>query len=153
MRLGCLPDMRRVERTAIVAYSPEQMFDLVIDVESYPEFLPWCEGSELRSCTETEIVGGMTLGIKGFNASFVTRNILQRPSVMNMVLEEGPFKVLEGIWEFQALGDNGCKVSLTIDFEFESSMQDMLLGGSFELICNKLIDAFAERAKQVYGSG
>ncbi len=145
--------MRRVERTAIVAYSPEQMFDLVIDVESYPEFLPWCEGSELRSCTETEIVGGMTLGIKGFNASFVTRNILQRPSVMNMVLEEGPFKVLEGIWEFQALGDNGCKVSLTIDFEFESSMQDMLLGGSFELICNKLIDAFAERAKQVYGSG
>jgi len=144
--------MRRVERTAIVRHTPDQMFDLVVDVEAYPEFLPWCEGSELRSKTETEIVGGMTLGIKGFNASFATRNILQRPEVMNMVLEEGPFKTLEGIWEFKALGEDACKVSLTIDFEFESAMQDMLLGGSFEVICNKLIDAFIERANDVYGS-
>ncbi len=143
--------MRRVERTAIVPYTPEQMFDLVVDVESYPEFLPWCEGAELRSSSENEIVGGMTLGIKGINATFVTRNVLQRPAVMNMVLEEGPFKVLEGVWNFDALGDKGCKVSLHIDFEFESTMQDMLLGGSFELICNKLIDAFSGRAKQVYG--
>jgi len=144
--------MRHVERTAIVRYTPEQMFDLVIDVESYPEFLPWCEGAELRSSSETEIIGGMTLGIKGFNATFVTRNVLQRPSVMNMLLEEGPFKVLEGVWHFEPLGDRGCKISLNIDFEFESALQDMLLGASFELICNKLIDAFAGRAKQVYGS-
>jgi ribosome-associated toxin RatA of RatAB toxin-antitoxin module len=151
MPLEFFPDMRRVQRNAIVAFTPDQMFDLVVDFESYPEFLPWCEASELRSKTEEEIIGGITLGIKGFNASFVTRNILHRPSLMNMALEEGPFKVLEGAWEFQALGSEGCKVSLVIDFEFESSMQDMLLGGSFELICNKLIDAFSERAKLVYG--
>ena len=145
--------MRRVERTAIVPFTSEQMFNLVIDIETYPEFLPWCEGAELRSSSENEIVGGITLGIKGFSASFVTRNVLQRPTVMNMALEEGPFKVLEGIWQFEALGDSGCKVSLSIDFEFESAVQDMLLGGSFELICNKLIDAFSERARTVYSNG
>ena len=143
--------MRRVERTAILPYTPEQMFDLVCDVEAYPEFLPWCEGAVLKSRTDDEIVGGLTLGIKGVNASFTTRNILQRPEVMNMVLEEGPFKTLEGVWTFQALGDSGCKVGLTIDFEFESKVQDMLLGGSFEVICNKLIDAFSGRARNVYG--
>jgi len=147
--------MRRVQRTAILPYTAEQMFDLVSDVEAYSEFLPWCEGSELRSRTDSELVGGMSVGIKGITAKFVTRNILQRPQVMNMVLEEGPFRVLEGTWEFKPLGEEGgqqgCKVSLSIDFEFESSVQDMLLGGSFELICNKLIDAFAARAKDVHG--
>jgi len=142
--------MRRVQRTALVPYTDEQMFDLVSDVESYPEFLPWCEGSELRSRTENELVGGMSVGIKGVTATFVTRNILQRPKVMNMVLEEGPFRVLEGIWQFHALGEDGCRIDLSIDFEFESKVQDMLLGGSFELICNKLIDAFTERARSVY---
>jgi len=142
--------MRRVQRTALVPYTDEQMFDLVSDVEAYPEFLPWCEGSELRSKTEQELVGGMSVGIKGVTATFVTRNILQRPKVMNMVLEEGPFRVLEGIWQFHALGEDGCRIELSIDFEFESKVQDMLLGGSFEVICNKLIDAFTERARSVY---
>jgi len=130
------------------------MFDLVCDVEAYSEFLPWCEESELRSKTDHELIGGMSVGIKGFTSKFLTRNVLQRPHVMNMVLEEGPFRVLEGIWQFQGLGEEGiegCKVSLSIDFEFESKMQDALLGGSFEVICNKLIDAFAARAKDVYG--
>jgi ribosome-associated toxin RatA of RatAB toxin-antitoxin module len=142
--------MRKVERSAIFPYSTEQMFDLVADIDSYSEFLTWCSESEVKSRTETDVIATLTLGVGGLSSSFTTHNVLHRPQVMNLGLEDGPFSILEGCWEFVALGEQGCKVNLTVEFEFSNNVQDMLLGKTFESICNQLIDAFVERARVVY---
>ena len=143
--------MRGVDRTAMVPYSAAQMYALVDDVELYPEFLPWCAAAALQSRDDNELVASLTIGYGAFNSSFTTRNLLRPPDSMSMQLQDGPFRMLEGRWEFEPLGDSGCEVKLRIEFEFSSTMQDMLFGGTFESICNELIDAFIKRAHALYG--
>jgi ribosome-associated toxin RatA of RatAB toxin-antitoxin module len=143
--------MRVVDRNAMVPYSAAQMYALVDDVELYPEFLPWCTAAALQSRADDELVASLTIGYGAFNSSFTTRNELRPPDSMTMQLQDGPFRQLEGRWEFEPLGDSGCEVKLRIEFEFSSTMQDMLFGGTFESICNDLIDAFITRAHDLYG--
>ncbi|MGI9291890.1 MAG: type II toxin-antitoxin system RatA family toxin [Gammaproteobacteria bacterium] len=142
--------MRIVDRHAMVPYTAEQMYALVDDVEAYPEFLPWCTAAELVSRDEEQFVASLSIGYGVMNSAFTTRNELQPCTSMNMELLDGPFDSLEGRWEFDALGDAGCEVSLRVSFAFKNAMQDMLLGGAFETICNELIDAFVKRAGDLY---
>ena len=142
--------MRVVDRNAMVPYSAAQMYTLVDNVELYPEFLPWCTAAELQSRDTDELVASLTIGYGAFNSSFTTRNELCPPESMTMQLQDGPFRLLEGRWEFAPLGDDGCEVKLRIEFEFSSTLQDMLFGGTFESICNELIDAFIKRAHALY---
>lgn len=135
----------------MVPYSPEQMYALVDDVESYPEFLPWCAATKLLSRSDSELQASLTIGYAGLNSSFTTQNALLPPACMTMELQDGPFRQLSGRWEFVALGEAGCEVNLRVEFEFDSKVKDMLFGATFETICNELIDAFIRRANDLYG--
>jgi len=143
--------MREVQRSAIVPYSPEQMFDLVADVERYPEFLPWCAAARLIERSNHELRGSLTMAQGPLQGSFTTRNQLDYPRAMSLELEDGPFSDLSGEWQFEPLGDGGCRISLELRFAFASRVKDALLGVIFEQSCNKLVDAFVQRAGLVYG--
>jgi ribosome-associated toxin RatA of RatAB toxin-antitoxin module len=139
--------MRQVERSAIVPFTPEAMFDLVADVEAYPQFLPGCCGSRIHERLGEEVVASIALSQGPLKTEFGTRNRLDRPSRITMALEEGPFSELQGTWTFAPLGEAGCQVSLSIRFGFESRALDLLLGPPFEAICTQLVDAFVARAR------
>ena len=143
--------MRVVDRNAMVPYSAEQMYALVDDVEAYSEFLPWCTAAVLQSRNAEEFIASLTIGYGALNSAFTTRNLLHPPHSMTMQLQDGPFRLLEGRWEFEQLGDSGCEVKLRVEFEFSSAVQDMLFGKTFETICNDLIGAFIKRAHMLYG--
>jgi ribosome-associated toxin RatA of RatAB toxin-antitoxin module len=143
--------MRTVNRNALVPFSNAAMFDLVCGVENYPEFLPWCVGAELQSKTADELIASLAIGYGALNTEFRTRNNFAAPDWMTMELIDGPFSRLEGRWDFQQLGDDGCEVILRVEFEFSGKVQDVLFGATFEMICNELIDAFVRRAHELYG--
>ncbi len=132
-------------------YTATQMYALVVDVEAYPDFLPWCTAAEVHAQTQNTLEASIAIGIRGLNTRFGTRNQLRPPGAMTMALLDGPFRSLQGEWRFEQLGDAGCEVQLTIDFEFESAATDLLFGAGFEKICNDLIDAFIKRAHTCYG--
>ena len=145
--------MRRVNRSALVPHSQEQMFDLVADVGSYPDFLPWCQGAQVNNSDGEVVEATLAFGRGGLHKSFRTRNTLRRPESITLQLLEGPFRRLSGAWAFQGLGNTGTKVALDLEFEFENRMTDFVLGPFFEEICNSLVDAFTRRARQIHGGG
>ena len=143
--------MRRVNKSALVPYRASEMFDLVNDIDSYTEFLPWCNRAEVLSRTESAVEATLELQKGAVSKTFTTRNANDRPGSIDISLLGGPFRQLQGGWRFQSLGDEGCNVSLELEFEFESRMVDMLFGAFFEETCNSLVDAFTARAVDVYG--
>ena len=142
--------MRHIDRNALVPYTAVQMYALVADIASYREFLPWCQDSVVISSASEIVTARLKIGFESLNTEFTTVNTLQEPTSMDMSLQDGPFQVLEGKWAFQQLGEQGCSVTLNMQFEFSNSVQDMLMGASFERICDQLIDAFIQRAKDTF---
>jgi ribosome-associated toxin RatA of RatAB toxin-antitoxin module len=142
--------MRHVNRSALVPFSAQQMYDLVEDVEAYPQFLPWCAGAELQEKSVDSLQASIGIGLGAMHTSFTTRNRLMPPGHMSMELLDGPFSTLQGSWNFSQLGDTGCEVQLQVDFEFASRAQDLLFGAGFEKICNELVDALVVRAQALY---
>jgi ribosome-associated toxin RatA of RatAB toxin-antitoxin module len=143
--------MRRVTRSALVPYRADEMFSLVDDIEAYPGFLPWCHRSEELSRSDDTVEATLELQKGAVSKTFTTRNTLQPGKGIDISLLGGPFRHLQGGWRFDQLGEEGCKVSLDLEFEFESRMVDMLFGAFFEETCNSLVDAFTARAAEVYG--
>ncbi len=144
--------MRKVNRSAIVPYSAEDMYALVEDVDSYPQFLPWCSDVEVHFREGNVVEASLELHRGSLSKRFRTRNTMHPKESMDLSLVGGPFQRLAGGWEFQALGDSGSKVSLRLEFEFESRALDLLVGAFFEDACNSLVDAFTQRAATVYGA-
>ena len=142
--------IREIKRSALVTFSPEQMFDLVIDVERYPQFLPWVAGAELHQRSEHDLLASMSMSRGGVTERFTTRNEFDRPAYMTMQLVEGPFRLLAGRWTFTPIGSAGTRVELEMRFEFASPVISMLFGKSFEQSCGQLIDAFIARARQMH---
>ena len=142
--------IREIKRSALVTFSPEQMFDLVIDVERYPQFLPWVIGAELHQRSDRDLLASMEMSRSGVRERFTTRNEFDRPAYMTMQLVEGPFRVLQGRWNFTPIGRAGTRVELEMRFEFANPVVAMLFGKSFEQSCGQLIDAFITRARQVH---
>ena len=142
--------MTEVKRSALVEYSAEQMFDLVNDVASYPQFLPWCSGAEVLEQSEHELKGRLDLAKAGIKQSFTTLNKLNRPESIDINLVEGPFSKLNGRWEFQALSDNACKVSLRLEFDFLNAMLRAVVGPVFNHIANTMLESFVKRASEIY---
>jgi ribosome-associated toxin RatA of RatAB toxin-antitoxin module len=140
--------IHEVRRSALVIFSPEQMFDLVIDVEHYPEFLPWVGGATLHEKSDHDLLATLEMQRAGVRERFSTRNTFERPAFMTMNLIDGPFRVLEGRWTFTPIGSAGTRIELEMRFEFASQVVSMLFGKSFEQSCNSLIDAFIARARQ-----
>lgn len=140
-----------IHRSALLPYSAQALFDMVNDVASYPQFLPWCSASEVLVQTPTQMRASMTVGKAGLSQRFVTSNTLIPGQRIEMKLEEGPFRQLQGIWEFKALTDQACKISLDLTFDYAGPLVKVTLGPLFNHAANTLVDAFCERAKQLYG--
>jgi ribosome-associated toxin RatA of RatAB toxin-antitoxin module len=143
--------VRQISRDALVAYSPEQMFTLVDDVASYPQFLPWCKSAEVLERSEHAVIARLQVHKGPLHARFKTRNRLDKPSLIGLNLIDGPFRTLEGEWRFSAIADQGTRVSLTLKFAFANPMNAWLLEPVFEHTCNSLVDAFVKRARVLYG--
>lgn len=142
--------MRQVDRSALVPYTPAQMFALVEDIERYPEFVPWVARARLVRRTEDEIIGELEMVRAGIREKFTTRTVLHPTTHMDLQLVDGPFKLLEGRWTFQPIADRGTKIGLSIRFEFANAMLSLLMSKSFEKSCAQLVDAFVARARSVY---
>jgi len=139
-----------VEKSALVMHTAQQMYDLVADVAAYQDFLPWCSNSRLISHTDEEICGEIEVSRAGITQKFSTCNRYISGEKMDIRLIDGPFKKLEGGWEFQALSDEACKVSLRLEFEFSGKLINAAFGKVFSIIANELVDAFCKRANEVY---
>jgi len=142
--------MAQVDRSALVLHTAEQMFDLINDVERYPEFLPWCAKAEVVSRSDDALVATLYLAKAGLKYSFTTRNQLKRPVQMTLELVEGPFSSLVGVWDFKVLSDEACKVSLNLQFEFSGKIAAMAMGKVFNQVATTLVDAFVSRADEIY---
>jgi len=143
--------MTDIHKSALVPYSAEQMFDLVNDIEAYAGFLPWCRSSKVLSAHDNVIEASLEIAHGALHKTFTTRNTLTDKQQIQMNLVEGPFKQLEGVWRFEALGDQGSKVSLDLSFEFSNRLVGMTMGPIFSAIANSLVDAFTQEAVKKYG--
>lgn len=150
--------MPHVRRSALVPYAASEMFTLVADVESYPQFLPWCTHASVRPHTQTEVEASLEMSKGPLHKRFTTRNTLQAPNLITMRLVDGPFRALEGSWRFDSIGssssnsDTGCEVALNLEFEFSSKLLAHLVGPVFGEISSTMVDAFCERAHALYGT-
>ena len=149
--------MTLISRNALVPYSVEEMYALVDNIETYAEFLPWCRSTEV-TCREvisnelTEVQASIEIARGALNKSFTTFNRLQVNNMIEMQLVKGPFKHLHGFWRFHALKDKSAsKISLELEFEFESKLIALAVGPVFNQIANSMVDAFSKRAVEVYG--
>src|SRR5690606_2420468 len=131
-------------------YSAEQMFDLVADVASYPEFLPWVVAARVKSDSESEMIADMLVGFKALREKFTSRVMKQRPNRLEVVYIDGPMRDLDNIWRFTPRADGGCEIEFCVDFTFRNKMFEMLAGQYFDRAFRKLVAAFEERAQALY---
>jgi ribosome-associated toxin RatA of RatAB toxin-antitoxin module len=143
--------MPEVHKSVLVAHPAQRMFALVDAVEKYPEFLPWCRGTEVIYRDAHVTRATIQINYRGIRQSFSTENAKSEPRLMQIRLMEGPFKTLEGSWRFTDLGGEGCKIELSLRYEFASRMLEKLVGPVFGYIANNLVDAFVKRVQSIYG--
>ena len=143
--------MAQVNRSALVMFSAAQMYDLINDVSAYPQFLPGCVGSDIVSFDGDVMVASVDVAKAGISKKFTTSNTLKLNERIDMSLVDGPFKSLQGGWQFLVLDDNACKVSLSLEFEFSNKLVEMAFGKVFKELVGNMVGAFTQRAKVVYG--
>lgn len=143
--------MTQINRSALVEYSAEQMFELVNDIESYPKFMQGCTAARVISRADNEVVAELWLSSAGFSQRFTTRNTLERPRKMTMNLEQGDFSKFDASWEFTPLSEQACKVTLNMDVEFRSGFKQFAAQNLFTGAANAQVDALVRRARKVYG--
>lgn len=131
-------------------HSAQQMFELINDVESYPQFLPWCASSKLLSQNEQQLCGEMEVSRMGIHQHFSTCNTLFPFERIDISLNEGPFKNLSGSWIFHALREDACKVELELEFEFSGKLINAAFGAVFRQIADTMVDSFCTRANEIY---
>ena len=142
--------MSSVSRSALVSFSAQQMFDLVEDVEQYPQFLPWCSGTKVSHRDPQITHATININYRGIKQSFSTENHKVPPELMTLRLVEGPFRSLDGEWRFTPLGDHACRIDFRLSYEFSSALLEKLVGPVFAHIAGTMVDAFLKRADIVY---
>jgi ribosome-associated toxin RatA of RatAB toxin-antitoxin module len=140
----------KIERSALVAHSAMDMYRLVRGVSSYPQFLSWCSATEVHEQTSEMQKASLTVVVAGIRQHFTTMNTLCSGERVEMKLLEGPFKNLQGEWRFVQLGEDGCKISLELDFEMTRGPVAAMFGKGFGKIADRLVDDFCKRAEKVY---
>ena len=140
-----------VQKTVLVGHSAQQMFALVDAVETYPQFLPWCDDAKVIHRDEHRTRATIHINYHGVTHSFTTENTKNPPQTMTIRLVEGPFKVLDGEWRFIELSPEACKIEFCLHYEFSSWILEKLVGPVFSYIANSMVDAFVQRAEKVYG--
>jgi len=143
--------MTVIHKSALVPYSTAQMYGVINDIESYPEYLPWCHSSRVISQTEREQVGELEVARAGIRQKFTTCNRLHLNHKIEINLKDGPFSKLEGSWKLTELRPDACKVELILEFEFAGKLINSAFGRVFGQIATTLVDAFCKRLHEVYG--
>lgn len=143
--------MKRVSRSAIVEHSAESLYALLEDIESYPEFLPWCRGASVRTRTQDRTVATLSVGLRGIKQSFTTENRNSAGRAIQMHLVEGPFKHFSAHWKLTPLGAHAARVEFGMAYEFSSRVIARVLEPLFGQIADTMVDAFVRRADTLYG--
>ncbi len=145
--------MPRHSEKRTLPFAPEQLFDLVADVKSYPEFLPWVAAVRIRSDSAHEMVADLVVGFRALKETFTSRVRKDRPPEIEIDYLEGPLKYLHNSWRFEPDGDGGTIVDFCVDFAFRSRLFEALAGQMFDRALRRMIGAFEERARALYGDG
>ncbi|MDX9707175.1 MAG: type II toxin-antitoxin system RatA family toxin [Azospira sp.] len=146
--------MAQVEKSVLIAHSAQRMFELVDRVEDYPQFLPWCNRTELKFRDATKTAATLFINYHSVKSHFTTENEKsadESPLWMKIRLIDGPFRRLEGVWRFRPLAENACKIEFQLAYEFSSRLFEKIIGPVFNNIANTFVDAFVKRAAEVYG--
>ncbi len=141
--------MAQVNKSVLVEHSAAAMFALVDRVEDYPQFLPWCGGTEVNWRDDKTTVATIHIDYMGVKQRFTTENSKLVPAEMNLSLKEGPFSHLEGHWRFLPLSETACKIEFALSYTFSSRVLETLLTPVFNHITNTFVDAFVSRADKV----
>jgi ribosome-associated toxin RatA of RatAB toxin-antitoxin module len=139
-----------INRSALVMHSAQRMSELVNDIASYPQFLPWCSNAKIIESEAEYMLASIEVQKGAIRQSFTTRNDLTEDGKIIMNLVEGPFSYLKGAWDFIHLKEGACKVELTLDFEIKQSLAKVAFSKVFNQAANSMVDAFCERANQIY---
>ncbi len=140
---------RHAERR-VLAYTPEQLFDLVVDVEQYPEFLPWCIGAAVTARHEKSFVADLAIGFHALKTSYVSKVEFERPSRIDVALVQGPFRHLDNRWQFSDAGPGRTEIAFEVDFEFRSLLFSKMMTPIFGGAVKRMIREFESRAKHLY---
>lgn len=146
--------MKTVHKSVLIWYSAAEMFALVTDVASYPQFLPWCDKAEVVDEDRHGMTARVGISLAGLSQSFTTRNTHVKDRKVTLKLVDGPFSKLDGHWDFTPLGDGSeraCKVNFSLRYDFDNAALAALVGPVFDKIAGSMVDAFVKRAAQVYG--
>lgn len=143
--------MTRIQRSALVPYSTDEMYKIVVDVPHYGDFLPWCGGGRFLEQDGNDVVAQVDIAYKGIHKSFTTDNVLVPGKEIHMTLREGPFSTLQGVWIFTDLGDNASKIELDLEFGFSNKLVGKVIGPVFSTIANSMVEAFHKQARITYG--
>ena len=142
--------MPGIRRSALMPYPARFMYDVVNDVDHYPDFLPWCGGVETQHIDETSMEASILMRGAGLNHWFKTRNSMRPGESIEMALVEGPFSRLEGRWSFTPLDTEGCKVELVLQYELKQGLASAIIAPAFSRIANTMVSSFCERANDLY---
>jgi coenzyme Q-binding protein COQ10 len=134
----------------VVPFTPEQLFDLVVDIERYPEFLPWCLAARIRRREPKLIVAELMIGFKFVRERFASRVELDRPRRIDVSYAEGPFRYLNNHWVFEPVGEGACEIDFYVDFEFHSRVLQRVMEVLFSEAVRRMVRAFESRAAQLY---
>jgi ribosome-associated toxin RatA of RatAB toxin-antitoxin module len=140
-----------VDRSVLAPYGAEKMFALVEDVESYPEFLPWCEGAHVDLREPGRTIATIRANFHGMRQRFTTENANRPGERIDIALVSGPFRLLRGHWRFTALEAQGCRIDFRLEYQFSSRILEKVAGPVFHHIANNFVDAFVRRAEQKFG--
>lgn len=142
--------MAQVKKTVIINHSAGEMFLLVDDVLKYPEFLPWCGGVDLIHQDDQSTTATLHIAYHGLHQNFTTQNSKTFPSLMTIQLKDGPFKHMDGVWQFTALNDEACKIEFSLNYEFANQFLEKIIAPVFNHIANTFVDGFVVRADKIY---
>ena len=140
-----------VQKSVLIGYSAAKMYALVDDVESYPQFLPWCSGAEVRLLDPHKAVATIHVNYHGLHLNFTTQNRMEPGALIEMKLVSGPFKHLDGFWRFVPLAENACKIEFQLSYILSGKLVEKLAGPVFNHIANTFVETFVKRALAVYG--
>lgn len=145
--------MKTLTRSALVARPPAEVFALVNDVASYPQFVPGCASAEVLSATEEEIIARLRVHRGPLSTELTTRNRPRPPGEIDLELVAGPLRALQGCWKFSPVGSNGCRIELRLQFEFSNALKAALLEPLIEGVATSMVRAFVTRAQHGHGTG
>lgn len=143
--------MPRHSETRHLPYTPEQLFELVADVQNYDEFLPWVVAVRVRSSSETETVADLVVGFNAFKERFTSRVVKDRPDKICVDYVDGPLKYLHNEWSFGRASDGGTNLHFSVDFAFKSRLFETIAGSMFDRALRRMTSAFEQRAAALYG--